>query len=180
MQDSGFISAQINRRDLGTFYQAECVGEVSRTPAPSPTHQWIVQRLLLMLASQENDEFVMLQAPTDLYLSKKQVRQPDLMIIHKNRKHIITTAGVVGPPNIIIEVLSETSDRLDKEVKFKNYQKLNVNEYWIVDPDQKQILQYEWIAGNYTNKQTYHIEETISSKQFKNVSIQLRHIFRLV
>lgn len=177
MRDFSSITAQMNQAELKKYYEEECVGEVARIPAPPPTHQWIIQRLIIALSTCKSDDFVMLQAPTDLFLSKKQIRQPDLMVIHTNRKNIITHAGVIHAPNIVIEVLSETSHRLDKEVKLQDYYKLGVDEYWIVDPFNKQLDQYEWTKNRYTKIRTYEVQETVASKQFKQIAINLADVF---
>ncbi|MER3485893.1 MAG: hypothetical protein C4345_07940, partial [Chloroflexota bacterium] len=45
----------------------------------------------------------------------------------------LTPERVVGPPDLIIEVVSEDSEHRDRVDKFNEYEAAGVPEYWIVD-----------------------------------------------
>ncbi len=45
-------------------------------------------------------------------------------------------------PDMAVEVLSETTERHDRETKFQDYTAHGVREYWIVDPDKRTVEQY--------------------------------------
>jgi Uma2 family endonuclease len=44
-----------------------------------------------------------------------------------------------GAPDLVIEILSPSTARMDKLLKFNQYQRAGVREYWIVDPDTKSV-----------------------------------------
>ena len=50
------------------------------------------------------------------------------------RKNIISERGIEGAPDLVIEILSTSTERTDREVKRKLYADGGVREYWIVDP----------------------------------------------
>ena len=109
------------------------------TPAPSTKHQKIVGNLVHFLKShlarakeKEGEVFI---APTDVVLSDLDVVQPDLLFIRAARAAIITEKNIQGPPDFVIEIISQTSRKTDATVKRKLYERYGVLEYWIVDPE---------------------------------------------
>lgn len=77
----------------------------------------------------------MFDAPTDVVLSSLDVVQPDLLFISAARASIITEKNIQGPPDFVIEIISETSRKTDETIKRKLYEGYGVREYWIVDPE---------------------------------------------
>jgi Uma2 family endonuclease len=45
-------------------------------------------------------------------------------------------------PDLIVEVLSESTEARDRGVKFEDYEAHGVGEYWIVDPEREVLEQY--------------------------------------
>ena len=168
-----FTPALSSKKHVETDYD---IGEVMGTPAPSPRHQWTVQNILCQLRTQTEHEFLYLQAPCDLIISNRKIHKPDLMIIQKERRHIIEEHAVTSPPDIIIEVLSKSSIPLDRRIKMRDYAQFGVHEYWIVDPYEQCIEQYVRTSDTYVCKQTVQ-EQHITSAQFDQLSCQLSHIF---
>jgi Uma2 family endonuclease len=48
--------------------------------------------------------------------------------------------GCKGAPNLIVEILSPSSSRMDMVVKHKLYREAGVCEYWIVSPEERYVL----------------------------------------
>lgn len=174
MRDLGFTKGTIKRT---IDFPYEKVGEVARIPAPSPQHQWVIQRMISEFSKQQKDAFCMLQAPSDLFISEREIRQPDLMLIHKDNESLIHDYGVTFPPDIIIEVLSKSSISLDRKIKFNNYAKFGVKEYWLVDPEKQIIEQYENINHTYQLLQLNEHTEAIRTSALDNITIELKKIF---
>lgn len=112
-------------------------GEHFMTPAPSTRHQKIVGKLIRFLGDhvarmKAGEVFV---APTDVVLSNLDIVQPDLFFICAARASIITEKNIQGPPDFVIEIISETSRKTDETIKRKLYERYGVREYWIVDPE---------------------------------------------
>ena len=66
-------------------------------------------------------------------LSEDDVLQPDLIFVSNERLHFITNRNVMGAPDLVVEVLSPSTERLDRTVKRERYAKFGVREYWIAD-----------------------------------------------
>ena len=53
------------------------------------------------------------------------------------------------PPDLAVEVLSESTEAIDRGIKFEDYAAHGVGEYWIVDPVAETIEQYLLQEGVY-------------------------------
>ncbi len=67
-------------------------------------------------------------------LSSRNVFLPDLAFYTQDRLHLVRESFVDGPPDLVVEVLSQTTGERDIGVKFAEYEQHGVNEYWILDP----------------------------------------------
>lgn len=110
-------------------------GEHYVTAAPFIRHQRLARKLVQKLGPpvDENGLGEVFLAPCDLMLSKHDVVQPDLLFISKERLRILTEKNIQGAPDLIIEILSESTRRLDEDIKFDLYERFGVLEYWIFD-----------------------------------------------
>jgi len=70
---------------------------------------------------------------------------PDIIIVCDPKK--IRPQGVVGAPDLIIEILSPSSGGFDKVEKLNQYLQNGVREYWIVDPTHKVVDVLQWEKG---------------------------------
>jgi len=107
------------------------------------------------------------------------VVQPDLFILCD--KNQLKTDGVHGAPDLVIEIVSKSSIRLDYADKLTAYIKLGVKEYWIVDPLKKKILIYQVTKDKKINDLLlfhYTFDDTVESKIFPSLFIDFsRFIF---
>src|SRR5699024_7734629 len=157
--------------------EADCdIGEIMRTPAPSPRHQWIVQNLLCQLRTQTKDEFLYLQAPCDLIIASRKIHQTDLMNMPMQRRNSIQEHAVISPPDISIEVLTTSNTPLDQHIKKREYAQFRINEYRIVNADELAVEQYVRKHHIYQYVQTIK-QENITSAQFNNISCHVSQIF---
>jgi Uma2 family endonuclease len=81
-------------------------------------------------------------APTDVVLSDLDVVQPDLLFVASTRSHVITEKHIQDPPDLVVEILSETTRKTDEIIKRKLYERYGVREYWIVDPELETVKVY--------------------------------------
>jgi Uma2 family endonuclease len=61
-------------------------------------------------------------------------REPDILFIAKENLGRLTEERLIGPADLIVEVISRGSLAQDRDSKFKEYCAARVREYWIVDP----------------------------------------------
>ena len=77
------------------------------------------------------------------------VIQPDLTIILNDRRSYLTKAKFDGVPSMVIEIVSPSNPSHDRKLKRKLYEQTEIQEYWIVDPDQKKVEQLVLSDGAY-------------------------------
>ncbi|HYB54213.1 MAG TPA: Uma2 family endonuclease [Thermoanaerobaculia bacterium] len=111
-------------------------GELFMTPAPTPFHQIVSIRLTRLLTdfTQERGLGTVLQAPCDVVLSPHDILQPDIFFVSAARRAIIGDRYVGPAPELVIEVLSPSTETRDRIAKAKRYATFGVGEMWLVDP----------------------------------------------
>jgi Uma2 family endonuclease len=146
------------------------------SPGPSVTHQMISSQLQFKLMNLCQSEFIVLNAPFDMILSDTEVRQPDLIMVHRSRMDIITHRGIEGPPDLVVEIMSPFSIRRDKVSKLKSYAKHSIHEYWIVDPSNNMLEKYFLKGQSYELADVYTEDETVQSERIPCVSFTMNEI----
>ncbi len=105
--------------------------------APSFDHQFAVSKLDRILGTyvEAQDLGVVLVAPFEIHLGDfaKPV-QPDVFFIAKAQQPQAGDKLFAGVPDLIVEVVSPSSVRTDRMIKFAAYERAGVQEYWLVDP----------------------------------------------
>jgi Uma2 family endonuclease len=111
------------------------------TPSPNLRHQRVVGALYLRIANHLEAHSVgeVFLAPFDVVFTKFDVVEPDLLFVSKERLEIVTEKNVEGTPDLVIEVLSESTSRRDLGMKRQMYDRAGVIEYWIADPESETI-----------------------------------------
>ena len=154
-------------------------GRLVVTPAPSTHHQDISMRLSVKLAGlvMERDLGKVFCAPIDVYFEETETYQPDIIFISKQRLHIIEPERVKGAPDLVVEILSPTSAYYDLRKKLKIYEKHGVREYWIVDPEGKNIIIYENRAGKFVLAQEVEEKGKVESKVIPGFELEAESIW---
>jgi Uma2 family endonuclease len=110
-------------------------GKVVMTPAPNLKHQRLVFRLAKLIEQLAPDGEVFV-APVDVRLDDANVVQPDVIwIAPDSRCKSVEDQYWQGAPELVVEVLSPATARLDKSTKFRLYERHGIAEYWTVDPE---------------------------------------------
>ncbi|WP_028308244.1 Uma2 family endonuclease [Desulfitibacter alkalitolerans] len=165
-----------NMPDEGIRYEINNGQLEAMTPSPNAIHQFVVQQIEYRMMQNCSQDFIVLSAPIDLILSETEVRQPDLVMIHRNRLSIITKRGIEGPPDLIVEVLSPFSAKRDRQQKIITYAKYHIPEYWIVDVNNELIEQYLLTNGQYELFEIYKQNEPVHSGQITCISFTMNGI----
>ena len=120
-------------------------GEHFVTAAPFLRHQRLARRLVFRIEAYllEHPLGELFFAPTDVILSPHDIVQPDLLFVSNERDSILTEANIQGAPDLVIEILSSSSRRLDEVLKRKAYEEFGAREYWIFDPVRKTTQVWE-------------------------------------
>ena len=134
------------------------------SPWPMSVHQLISRELEQELYDSCSERFIILHAPIDLILSNVDVRQPDIVLIRRERfEEVVARRGIVGIPDVVVEIVSPSTLRRDKRDKLRTYAKYGIPEYWIADPDGASLEQYILDGDRYEIMDVYQGEEPIRS-----------------
>lgn len=122
-------------------------GEVFMMAAPGTSHQLISGEIFRQLANfLDGRNCRAIAAPFAVRLFEKDgdapkdvdtVVEPDISVICDRNK--LDKHGCKGAPDLIVEVLSPSTQRHDQLVKLNLYQRAGVKEYWIADPENKTV-----------------------------------------
>lgn len=118
-------------------------GDLFVTPAPTDEHEMIAARVTRIL-----DPYVAMQALGHVLRPRSVIRivrgedvtevEPDLMVRRANRD----AAGdwAKAPlPILVVEIGSPSTWRRDRQFKRDLYVELDIPEYWIIDPDRREL-----------------------------------------
>jgi Uma2 family endonuclease len=159
--------------DDGKRYQV-VEGELIVAPAPTSGHQRTIGRLFAALHAfvEANDLGEVLLSPIDVILSKTNVVQPDILFIAKRRLRIIKDQ-ITGPPDLVVEILSPKSARLDTVRKLDLYARFGVPHYWILNLDERVVICYRLAGKKYERVGLYEGEDRFTHELFKGLTIEL-------
>ncbi|XID90697.1 Uma2 family endonuclease [Paenibacillaceae bacterium WGS1546] len=148
------------------------------SPSPTASHQSITLDIGFELKQSCKSDYLIYIAPLDVILSNTNIVQPDALMIHRSRKHIVTPRGIEGPPDLAVEVLSPSSRKRDRLKKMAVYEKYGVAEYWIVDPESRTLEQFHLNErGKYALFQLYENDEQVISSKLPCVSFAVSRLF---
>nr|AAX36047.1 ORF187 [Leptospirillum ferrooxidans] len=165
----------------GPFRTEIIDGELCMTPSPNTRHQEI--SLILSLAignwlgkSPSGKLFI---APYDVVFSKDplQVAEPDLIFVSKEHLSIITEKNIQGSPDLLVEILSPSTESSDRRVKHSLYERFGVLEYWIVDPESQTLQVFRLVDGRYPAPLEYGKSDLLESPLFPGLSLALSEVF---
>lgn len=120
----------------------ECIGgALLVTPAPDVVHQELVVRLVTVLGACVADSARMgvLLSPADIRLETGTTVQPDVFVYYRPQGGLAGSWKRITALAVAVEVLSPGSVRHDRVTKREFYQRMGVDEYWIVDPDSRTV-----------------------------------------
>jgi len=153
-------------------------GEHYVSPSPIPLHQRVSRRLQRKL----EDYFEPLRlgevfnAPVDVILTNHDVVVPDLVVVAKASQ--ISAKAVEGAPLLVVEILSPSSVRRDRRLKFDRYAVLGIVHYWIVDPTAHVIDCYRLKEPRYEPVVRVSGDELLAHPDFPELAIRAGDLWR--
>lgn len=150
---------------------------------------WEHQALLVGLSTQFYNYLVgkscrVFIAPFDVRLPYKGendeesrvVVQPDLIVICDRSK--LKKTGCFGAPDLVLEIVSPASGKIDRILKFNRYERVGVREYWILDPDERVLTVFKLDEnGRYGRPEVYSDEDKVRVGIFGDLEIDLPQAF---
>ena len=148
------------------------------TPAPKIKHQDISRNISWSIAIQKEKlrerNCRLYEAPTDVVFDEYNVVQPDIFIVCDNTK--ITEDNIKGAPDLIVEIVSKSTELKDKREKKNLYKKFKVKEYIIVYPERDYIERFCLEDNKYLAPDIFNWDEKMKLETF-DIEINLWEIF---
>jgi Uma2 family endonuclease len=153
------------------------------SPSPSVLHQRAVSRLFRHL-----DRFVgdygmgeVLVAPVDVLLPRGIATpvQPDLVFFRPGNEPAADALNFQGVPDLVVEVLSPRTRRVDLGVKLAAYRDAGVPEVWFADPPPRTILVYGLSEDgkDYVELSRGGVGDTVISRVLPGLRLEVSKIF---
>ena len=126
-------------------------GQLYNMAPPSRMHQRLVSQFTRVIGQYIADHHGSCQvypAPfaVNLDADDEDWVEPDISVICDHSK--LTDKGCSGAPDLMIEVVSPSSSRMDYIIKLNLYMSAGVREYWIVDPLRQRTIVYRLESGD--------------------------------
>lgn len=150
-------------------------GELYVTASPSPAHQRAVLGLAsaLRFAARTHGLGEILVSPIDVVLSQTDVVQPDVVFIAAASTQIIGNAAIHGAPDLVLEVLSPSTLKMDRQRKLDLYARAGVPEYWIADADNRTVEIHRLVQGAYRLERRVAQGDVARSELFPQLTVDL-------
>jgi prevent-host-death family protein len=157
-------------------------GEVYLLTAPTVKHQKVLGELHIFFYNFfKGKKCIPMLSPFDVTLRKFpediNVVEPDLVVVCDMDEHLNEKDYYMGVPVLVLEILSKSTKRIDLIKKMDLYRASGVNEYWVVDPDDKEITIYLFKDKDIRSKKTYKDNEKARSNLFADLFFIVEDIF---
>lgn len=152
-------------------------GELVVTAAPSLGHQGVVARLTIRLGlyAEEHGGRVY-PAPTDVYFTDTNVVEPDVVFVGPESLSKLEKKFIRSAPDIVIEVSSPTTRRLELVRKRELYERFGVPEYWYVDLDADRVEIYRLEESGYGPPLFLMRGDSLGSPQLPGFTIEIEYL----
>jgi Uma2 family endonuclease len=121
-------------------------GTLIMSPSPRPLHQRVVTRVLAALTRVCPAGCEVLPAPVDVWIAEGTVLIPDVVV---GRREAFTERALIGAPELVVEVMSPSSEHIDRFLKPARLAAAGCPYYWIIDPRLPGIACYALKDGAY-------------------------------
>ena len=157
-------------------------GHLHVTAAPNFDHQFAVTQLGRLFGNfvLDGNLGTVLVAPFEILLPRGIANpvQPDLLFFRTGNGPRQGAGSFEGIPDLVIEVLSPGTRRLDEKIKLAAYRDAGVPEVWLADPQPRRIQVYGFDANRRFGELTRaEAGGTVESKVLPGLRIAVDQVF---
>jgi Uma2 family endonuclease len=110
------------------------------SPSPIPIHQRAIGRIFIAFVQACPPDLEAFVSPLDWQPDSRTSLEPDVLVVATDR---IGEKNIQQNPTIVVEVLSPSSHRYDRLLKFGRYAEAGIRQYWIIDPQLPSVEVYD-------------------------------------
>jgi Uma2 family endonuclease len=171
--------------DDGTDTRYELVdGELVEMPPETRKNNAIALKILLELAKHIPEHLLAWNTEIEVSGRLANTRCPDLVVLTPEAALALegTTRATITrdmpPPAIVIEVVSPGAPNRLRDYRHKRteYAARQIQEYWIVDPQEQQITVCRWVDGAYEDK-VFKGNDRVESEVVQAFALMAEQIF---
>jgi Uma2 family endonuclease len=154
-------------------------GECIMSAMPSLLHQQIATNLAseLLRHVKKNHLGIVLGSPVDVVLSDVIVLQPDVSFIASARLNISDGKKLNAAPDLVVEILSESTEERDRTFKFREYAKGGAKEYWLISPEKREVEVYQNSPKGFRLAKVFASGDTMTTHLFSEAAFPVKEIF---
>ena len=175
--DTRYTFADYKKWDSGVRYEF-IDGIPYAMAAPSPFHEYIKSEITRQIGNFLSGKPCRVYGSAAVRLNAESYDdthfEPDIVVVCDQSK--VKGDSIVGAPDLVVEILSPTTSRCDRGVKYERYQAFGVREYWIVNPEDQSVQTHVLHGGKYD--MTFYADvETVPVYIFEGCRIDLKTVF---
>lgn len=172
--------------DDGTDNRYELVnGQLISMPPESPENLRIAQRLFLEFIQHVPPLWVVWGTEVEVNGYRANCRLPDLLVHTAESWQAIqgaarsTLTRDMPPPALVVEVVSPGRENRMRDYRYKHteYAARQIPEYWIVDPQIRQVTVCQWVKGQYLDRVFRGPRAIVTSGQLPQLALAIDRLF---
>ena len=133
-------------------------GKKIMAPSASAYHSSSITQLAMIINwyAYKNKAGRVFTDSLEVHLPDGNVFRPDLIVMTSENMGLVNwDRGIYGVPDMVVEILSRSTKKIDLTVKKDSYEACGVKEYWIVDPYMQVVDVYLLRDGKYVLDEEY-------------------------
>jgi Uma2 family endonuclease len=150
-------------------------GALIVSPTPRVPHQRAVLRLATALSNHVRAQGLgeVFVAPTAVILDDENALEPDVVFVSRDRIDIVTERAIEGAPDLVVEVLSDSSRAGDRGLKQRLYARMGIPHYWLIDPRARTLEALGLVETEYRQLGTYSVDQRFRPELFPGLEIPI-------
>ena len=146
--------------------------------SPTRQHQLLVFRLAYSIETHLRAHLGIGQvyvSPSDVKLDEENAFEPDVYFVSRERESILIDQGATGAPDIVAEVLSPSTLRLDRAKKRAVYFQHGVRKLWFIEPDSQRVEIH--LPDSEGAARTYSFADVLTTDVLPGWSVPVAELF---
>ena len=180
----GEFKRWVEHRPLTDVNRYELIsGRIVMTPPAGWGHGEVGARVVRFLGNfvEEHDLGRVFDSSTGYDLPSGETLEPDASFISHERwakgPQVRRGQFLKIVPTLVVEILSPAIARRDRLEKKRLYEANGVEEYWLVDPDHREVMMFRLVRGKYNPGTRYSVSQTLRSQALPGFTLAVRSLF---